>query len=277
MASPGRQYSALESAGFPVLHGPTPNILRMSMAVDKPPFDNQTVRQAMIYATPIDQIINVALGGRGFASDCFYNPNDATCNGSFGEMYSYDLEKAAELLKDAGVEDLEFDLWYSNSLPYNDDVAILIKSSMAQIGVTANLKATPEVQLKTAVRDRTYRENETMSGMYLHEATFWLPDPVTQTNCCIVSWSDIGGSGNWSRYDDPEIDDWHYTYRNSGDQAARTEAYHKIQDRLAEAAANQIPLVVMGRTVATSKRIAGVTFTQEPYARYTYLKLADTN
>ncbi|MCR8550535.1 ABC transporter substrate-binding protein [Salipiger sp. P9] len=270
----GRQYSALENAGFPVIYGDTPDLLRLSMAVDKEPFTNQTVRQAMLYAIPKQQIIDVALGGRGTVATCQYNPSDATCNDSFAR-YDYDLDKAAALLKEAGVEDLQFDLWYSNALPYNDDVAILIKSALAQIGVTANLKSTPEVQIKSAVRDRIYRENETMSGMYFEDGVFWLPDPVTQTNCCLTSWSDRGGSWNWSRFDDAQIDDWHYTFRNSGDTEARTEAYHKIQDRLADAAANQVPLVVMGRTIATSKRVEGVTFTQEPYARYTYMKLRE--
>ncbi len=270
----GRQYTALEDAGYPVLFGETPDILRLSMAVDKEPFTNQTVRQAMLYALPIQQIIDVALGGRGAASPCVYNPLDITCNNSFAR-YDYDLDKAASLLEEAGVEDLTFDLWYSNALPYNDDVAILIKSSLAQIGVTANLKGTPEVQIKSAVRDRIYRENETMGGMYFEGGAFWLADPVTQTNCCLTSWSDRGGSWNWSRFDDPQIDEWHYAYRHSADTEARLDAYHKIQDRLADAAANQVPLAVMGRTVATSKRIEGVTFSQEPYARYTYLKLRD--
>ncbi|HWJ75454.1 MAG TPA: ABC transporter substrate-binding protein [Kaistia sp.] len=268
----GRQYKSIEDAGFPVMFGPTPNLLRLAMAVDKAPFDDKLVRQAILYAVPVKQIINVALGGRGEPSPCMYNAGDVTCNDSFGR-YTYDLEKAKALIEQSGKKNIAFDFWYSSALPYNNDVAILIKSSLSKIGVTANLKPTPEVQLATAVRNRTYRENDTMSGMYLFDGVFWLPDPVTQTNCCVVSWSDKGGSGNWSRYDDPVIDELHYTFRNSGDTKARNEAYHKIQDIMADQAANQIPLVIMGRTVATSKRLSGVTFSQEPYARYTYLQL----
>lgn len=271
----GRQYDALEQAGFPVLHAPTPNIIRVSMAVDKPPFTDKRVRQAMIYAMPVQQIISAALGNRGQPSPCVFNADDVTCNSSFGR-YTYDLDKAKALLKEAGQEKFTFDFWYSNGLAYNNDIAILIKNSLSRIGVTVNLKPTPQVQLMTAVRARINNENDSMSGMYLHEATFWLADPVTLTNSGIVSTTQSGGANNWSRQAIKEIDDLHYTYRNSTDTPARMAAYKKIQDILAEEAGNQVPLVITGRTVATSKRITGVNFSQEPYSRYWPIRLKET-
>lgn len=263
----GRQFDALAQAKFPVLHAPMPNILRVSMAVDRPPFTDKRVRQAMVYALPVQQIISSALSGRAAPSPCLYNPDDVTCNNSFAR-YHYDPDRAKALLREAGQERFSFDFWYSNGLAYNNDIAILVKNAMSRIGITVNLRPTPQVQLMTAVRARVLRESEQMSGMYLHETTFWLPDPVTLTNTAIVSMSQDGGSTNWSRQDIKEVDDLHYTYRNSTDTAARTRAYQRIQDILAEEAGNQIPLVVMGRTVATSRRITGVNFSQEPYARY---------
>ena len=111
-----------------------------------------------------------------------------------------------------------------------------------------------------------------MSGMYLSEGTFWLNDPSTLTNSAFVTHTDVAGSSNWARYYDPEIDMLHFKYRNSTDVAARKAAYQKIQDMEAETAANDCPLIVMGRTIATSRRITGVTFSQDPYARYAYIK-----
>jgi peptide/nickel transport system substrate-binding protein len=268
----GRQYDALEQAGLPVLHAPTPTILRVSMAVDKPPFTDKRVRQAMIYAMPVQQIISTALGGRGRPSPCAFNADDVTCNNSFAR-YNYDLDKAKALLKEAGQEKFAFDFWYSNGLAYNNDIAILIKNSLGRIGVTVNLKPTPQVQLMTAVRANINRENDSMTGMHLHEATFWLADPVTLANSGMVSTTQAGGANNWSRQSIKEIDDLHYKFRNSTDTAARTAAYHRIQDILADEAGNQVPLIIMGRTVVTSKRISGVNFSQEPYSRYAPIRL----
>jgi peptide/nickel transport system substrate-binding protein len=267
----GRQYDALAAAGFPVMHSDTPDILRVSMAMDKEPFTDARVRQAMLYAIPYDRIIKTALAGRGKRAICLYNPDDITCNNSFAR-YTYDPEKAKALLAAAGKPSFSFDFWYSNALPYNNDIAIIIADSLKSLGVTANLKPTPALQLQTAYRARIDGKDESMSGMYLSESTFWLNDPSTLTNSSIISKSDLGGMGNWARYSDPLVDSLHFKFRNSGDAAARTAAYQTIQDRLAESAANIPPLIVMGRTIVTSPRVVGATFSQDPYARYVYLK-----
>ena len=59
------------------------------------------------------------MAGRGERSPCIYNPDDPTCNNSFAK-YTFDLDKAKSLLKEAGKENFSFDFWYSNALPYNN-------------------------------------------------------------------------------------------------------------------------------------------------------------
>ena len=105
----GRQYDALAAAGFPVLHGETPSILRLHMAMDKEPFTDPRVRQAMLYAIPHDRIIKTALSGRGKRQICLYNAEDWTCINNY-EKYKLDLAKAKDLLKQAGKPDLRLRL-----------------------------------------------------------------------------------------------------------------------------------------------------------------------
>ena len=267
----GRQYDALEKAGFPVLHGNTPSILRISMAMDKEPFTDPRVRQAMLYAIPHDRIIRTALAGRGSRAICLYNPDDITCTNTYGK-YKLDLEKAKALLHEAGKEHFSFDFWYSNGLPYNNDIAILIADSLKSIGVTANLKPTPPVQMLDAMRGRINAVDQTMSGMYLNEAVIWLNDPSTLTNSSIVTKGPATGSGNWARLSDKEVDDLHFKFRNSADTAGRKAAYARIQEIVADSASTINPLLVLGRTIVVSPQITGVTFSQDPYARYAYLK-----
>jgi len=268
----GRQYDALEAAGFPVLHGNTPSMLRLSFAQDKEPFTNVLVRRAMLYAIPYDRIVSVALGGRGERAACQYNPDDITCNNSYAQ-FTYDLDKARALLAEAGQTSFSFDFWYSNALPYNNDIAILIADSMKQIGVTMNLRPTPRLQLTTMSRQRTDGEDESMSGMMLSEGVIWLNDPVTTTNSLVSKTPET--RGNWSRYYNPEIDALHYEFRNSNDVEARRVAYQRIQDILTDHLGNGIPLTVLGRTIVLSPWITGATFSQDPYARYEYLRPVD--
>ncbi|WP_198369149.1 ABC transporter substrate-binding protein [Roseomonas rosulenta] len=267
----GRQYDALAAAGFPVINGNTPTLLRLHMAMDKEPFTDVRVRQAMLYAIPTDRIIRTALAGRGQRQVCYFNADDITCNNSLAR-YSFDLNRARALLAEAGKTSLSFDFWYSSALPYNNDIAILIADALKQIGVTVNLRPTPALQLLDAVRARINGQNEEMSGMLMNESVIWLNDPSTLTNLVIASKSATAGVANWARYSDPEADALHERYRNSDDVAARRAAYQVLQDKMAESAATSIPIVMLGRTVVTSRRVTNVTFSQDPFARYAYMR-----
>ena len=267
----GRQYDALAAAGFPVINGNTPTILRLSMAMDKAPFTDVRVRQAMLHAMPTDRIIRTALAGRGARQSCYYNRDDITCNNSFAR-YSFDLDRARALLREAGQTSFSFDFWYSAALPYNNDIGILVADSLKAIGVTANLKPTPALQLLDAFRGRINGVNEEMSGMFMNESVIWLNDPSTLTNLAVATKSATAGVTNWARFSDAEVDGLHEQFRNSTDVEGRRAAYQRIQDRLAETAATANPLVMLGRTVVTSRRVTGVTFSQDPFARYAYMK-----
>ena len=267
----GRQYDALAAAGFPVLHGETPSILRLHMAMDKEPFTDPKVRQAMLYAIPHDRILKTALSGRGKRQICLYNAEDWTCINNY-EKYKLDLAKARDLLKQAGKPAFAFDFWYSTALPYNSDIAIIIADSLKQIGVTANLKPTPALQLLDAVRARINGVDQNMSGMLLNEGVIWLNDPSTLTNLGLVTKTPTAGFTNWARFSDPEVDELHLKYRNSSDRDGRKAAYTRIQEKAAELASTLNPGILVGRTIVVSPKITGVTFSQDPYARYAYLK-----
>jgi peptide/nickel transport system substrate-binding protein len=267
----GRQYDALAAAGFPVLHGETPSILRLHMAMDKEPFTDPKVRQAVLYAIPHDRILKTALSGRGKRQICLYNAEDWTCTNNY-EKYKADLNKAKELLKEAGKPSFAFDFWYSTALPYNSDIAIIIADSLKQIGVTANLKPTPQLQLLDAVRARINGVDQNMSGMLLNEGVIWLNDPSTLTNLGLVTKTPTAGFTNWARFSDPQVDELHLKYRNSSDKGARLAAYKTIQDKAAESASTLNPAILIGRTIVVSPKITGVTFSQDPYARYVYLR-----
>jgi peptide/nickel transport system substrate-binding protein len=267
----GRQYDALAAAGFPVLHGETPSIMRLHMAMDKEPFTDQRVRQAMLYAIPHDRILKTALAGRGKRQICLYNVEDWTCINNY-DKYKLDLAKAKELLKEAGKPSFSFDFWYSTALPYNSDIAIIIADSLKSIGVTANLKPTPALQLLDAVRARINGVDQNMSGMLLNEGVIWLNDPSTLSNLGLVTKTPTAGFTNWARFSDPQVDELHFKYRNSSDREARKAAYKTIQEKAAESASTLNPAILVGRTIVVNSRITGVTFSQDPYARYAYMR-----
>ncbi len=138
--------------------------------------------------------------------------------------------------------------------------------------MTAKLRPTPPVQMLDAMRARINGADQAMSGMFLNESVIWLNDPSTLTNSSVASKGPASGSGNWARFSDREVDELHFKYRNSADAAGRKAAYARIQEKVADSASTINPLIVLGRTIVTSPKISGVTFSQDPYARYAHLK-----
>ena len=265
----GRQYKDLEAGGFKIRHADIPNRMRVSMAMDKGPTADKAVRQALMHSIPYDKIISTALAGYGSRDDAFANPHDPL-RLPLWKAYDYDPAKTKKLLADAGVQNLTVKFWYSSDISYNEDIALLVKDSMAQAGVTLVPTPRPGLQLTTLARDRSMGKPSEMDGMYLTQGVFnWLDDPET----LVDSSGKSDSPSNWTRINIPEIDQLHRDFRKSTDVTARTNAYHRIQEILFDQASVN-PIVVLGRTVATSPGLAGITFVWGPYQWFRYLKAA---
>jgi peptide/nickel transport system substrate-binding protein len=106
----------------------------------KAPLDNVKVRQALSYAIPYEDIIKIGANGLGTQSHgtvpagVFPYSADVT-------QYTYDLEKAKTLLKEAGHEGGGFSikLTYASENSTEETFAPLIKDSFKQIGVDVTI------------------------------------------------------------------------------------------------------------------------------------------
>ncbi len=126
----------LEQAGL--------NIGYLSMNVTKKPFDDVRVRHAINMAIDRDTILKDVYQGAGQKAKnpippTIWSYDDAT------EDYAYDPEKAKALLKEAGVESLQTDLWWMPvQRPYNPNakrMAEIMQADLAKVGITAELKS----------------------------------------------------------------------------------------------------------------------------------------
>ena len=119
------------------------NIGYIAFNVEKKPFDDKRVRQALNYATNKDAILKAVYQGNGRVAKnpippILWGYNDAV------QDYPYDPSKAKELLAQAGLANgLDVDLWYLPvTRPYNPDgkrMAELIQADWAKVGVRATL------------------------------------------------------------------------------------------------------------------------------------------
>ena len=105
----------------------------------KAPFDNKLVRQALHYGMDKEAIIKKALFGNAKAASSYFqegHPDYVKAK----NVYGYDASKAADLLKQAGVSNLEFELLTTDTA-WVKDVAPLILESWNKIpGVKVTVK-----------------------------------------------------------------------------------------------------------------------------------------
>lgn len=110
----------------------------------KPPLDNVKVRQALAYAFPYDEIIKSAVGG--YARQAY----GAVPFGLWGwseelPQYKYDLDKAKQLLSEAGYADGGFKLLltYLAGEEPEKTMAELYKSELAKLNIELEIRSMP--------------------------------------------------------------------------------------------------------------------------------------
>ena len=125
-----------------VIDAPSPAYQVFIMRVDRPPFNDVKVRQAMRLIVDRQALINVALGGFGTLG-----------NDLFGKGLPYyakslpprkqDIEQAKSLLKSAGKSDLSVTLQTSDIVPGFTQAATLFAQQAAKAGVKIAIKKEP--------------------------------------------------------------------------------------------------------------------------------------
>ncbi|MSP83441.1 MAG: ABC transporter substrate-binding protein [Alphaproteobacteria bacterium] len=114
-----------------------------SMWIDKPPFDNLKVRQAMKLVVDRQALVDTVV--LGFGEPGNDNPVPSSWPSAFtSEPLARDVEKAKALLAEAGYPDgLTIDLYTSEGIPGMTKFAEAYKAMAADAGITVNLNVTP--------------------------------------------------------------------------------------------------------------------------------------
>ncbi len=258
-------YVALKSAGLTVAFQPIPQIMRADLACDYQDLTNPMVRQAIAYAMPYDQILSVALKGRGERSYCFISPKTPGYIPAMSK-YTTDPAKAKSLLAASGAKGVTIPLYYDSSVAYNQDTVLLIQQALGSVGFTVN----PEPQ-SDAIFDTDYygrgTGNNAQTGIALNTDAWWDEDAGSQTDAYVLKESII----NWGRFDLPQIDSLYTKYAFDTDLTARTAAFKKIQTLVAEQVPF-IPLAIVGQVDAVAPGITNLPFVVDNLNRYHYLK-----
>jgi peptide/nickel transport system substrate-binding protein len=120
------------------------NVFYLGFNVDKPPFDNEQLRQAIGYAIDKDRIIENFYPEGSIAADQFLPPGIPQYQDG-AETFTYDPDRARELLTEAGYPNgvdlgaLSYRATVRGYLPQPPQVASDIRDQLAQVGITVAL------------------------------------------------------------------------------------------------------------------------------------------
>ena len=206
----------LEQAGL--------NIGYLSMNVQKKPFDDVRVRQAINMAIDRDTILKDVYQGAGQKAKNPIPPTIWSYDDST-EDYPYDPEKAKALLKEAGVESLQSDLWWMPvQRPYNPNakrMAEIMQADLAKVGITVELKSFEWGEYR-----KRLQAGEHQMGLLGWTGDNGDPDNFFFLLGCAAARE---GGQNIAKWCNKEFDDLLVKARTLSDNKERTAMYKQMQ------------------------------------------------
>lgn len=168
----------------------------------KKPLDNKYIRQALSYLTPYQDIVDHVMMGNAVQARGVIPPN-LWGHGENLMQYTFDLEKAKELLAKGGYPDGGFKLLYTYTSGDTNmqKVGELLKDSFA--------KANIEIELRGMTTDAKYNLSKAQNPQERQDITllYWWPDnldPVGYMDSQFHSEEEVGF--NFGYYSNPEVD-----------------------------------------------------------------------
>jgi peptide/nickel transport system substrate-binding protein len=104
------------------------------------PLDDKRVRQALAYTLDRKRFVDTVSLGIGTAQSCPWPSFSPAYEASKANAYSFDLDKARALLKDAGVSNLQLEIWPVSLYPELQDFAQIHQADLDKIGVKLTIR-----------------------------------------------------------------------------------------------------------------------------------------
>ena len=214
------------------------------------PFDDVKVRQALCYAVNRQEVLDMVADGKGTiigssmfpAFEKYYMPELA-------DLYSQDVQKAKELLAEAGYPD-GFDMTISvpNNYQQHIDTAQVLVEQLKQIGVNAEIQLIEwDSWLSDVYADRNFQS--TVVGI----------DAAYLSGRALLERFASDAEKNFINYSNPQYDSLYEQVKKSTDDSEQIDLYKQMETLLAEDAAN-VYIQDMAAEVVLRKGYGGYVF-----------------
>lgn len=229
------------------------------------PFDDVRVRQALSYATDVDEILDITAEGKGTKiGSSMFPAFGKYYDESLSELYPTDIEKAKELLKEAGYENgFNMTITVPSNYQPHIDVAQVLAEQYKKIGVNA------EIQL--------VEWNSWLSDVYTgrdFESTVIGVDASYLAASALLSRFESTAANNFINFKSDAYDKAYNKTLTTADDDERTALYLECEKILTDEAAN-VYIQDLPEYVVLNKKFTGYEFYPLYVQDIAKLKLAE--
>ncbi len=209
---------------------------------------NKDVRKAIAYGINKDEIIAGVYKSSEYAEKAYsvFVPS-TQFHTSDVEKYEYNVEKAKELLKNAGVENLKLRLAYINSSKENEGFGLIMQQQLEEIGIELELLPMERGAFYDKLLDASNTDFDLAFNGYVMGVEPNGYKPLFRT----------GDFNNFMGYANEELDAAWEEGVVEIDEAKRGEIYQTIQKQLIEDMV-VYPIAYPNSIVAVSKKYGGI-------------------
>lgn len=137
------QVKAAQKAGLDVVYQPGFNASNISLNVNKKPFNDPRVVDAVRYAINRKQFVDKVTFGHGQSTDQPFPPGYIAYDPSSEDLYPYNPEKSEQLLKEAGYADGDIKLDMPIPTYITTAEAEIVQAQLGAVGINVNIKVDP--------------------------------------------------------------------------------------------------------------------------------------
>jgi peptide/nickel transport system substrate-binding protein len=242
-----------QAENLKITYRPPLTIGYMAMNVQKEPFDQREVRQAINMAINMPEIVKAFFGDTGQVATPYIPPTVSFFDDSI-KHYPYDPERARQMLQDVGVQNLSVDFWYMPiPRPYMPDgkgIAQAMQQNLQEVGINAKLQT------------REWGTYLTETGRGVHDMCLlgWSGDngdPSTFLDSLLKSSAATETNAlNVAYYKNPQVDDLLNQALSTTDQSEREQAYLRAQEIVVEDAP-WVPIAYVKPPVGLQNSVQG--------------------
>ncbi|HWE62828.1 MAG TPA: ABC transporter substrate-binding protein, partial [Chloroflexota bacterium] len=237
---------------------PTPSIYVtwLDLNVHAGPLTQRAVRQAVAMAIDRTRLVQL-LGGQAVAANQIYVALDPQYDPSLDQhpIFTYDLRKAAALLKSSGYHGQPVSLLYANNLPYAANMAPGLQQALQQIGLNITLRGATSNSLTSLVGS--------LSGHQLSIGAWAVsfPDAYDVYSGDLSCGANAAGGISGSHYCDAAADALAQRAESQPLGTTRNALLRQAQRRILQVAST-VPLVYLKQVEMVSPQVGG--FYYEP-------------